>query len=118
MKWLKKGIIFGSKNFPSWAQTHAMLPTPIILNDSITRIYCTHLDKRGRGSIGYVDYNRNDFTKPIKVSDYPCMSYGDRGCFDQDGVVCCSVIAEPDGTIKMYYAGFELCKGIRYRIDC
>jgi len=44
------------------------------------------------------------------------LNLGRPGCFDDNGVVPTSVVRAADGTIHLYYVGFELCRGIRYRL--
>ncbi len=92
-----------------------MAPTPVQISDDTIRIFCTTLDERGRGHAAFVDVLAADPTKILRVSDRPCLSPGDPGKFDDNGVMPLSIIVQ-NGRYMMYYAGYELCTGVRYRI--
>jgi hypothetical protein len=100
----------------SWARTHAMVPTPVKINDDLLRIYVTCLDEKGCGRPGYVDVAATDPTNVLAVSPGPMLDIGTPGCFDDNGLIATSLVEPEPGVWFMYYAGFELCTHIRYRI--
>lgn len=93
-----------------------MLPTPFVISDDVIRVYITCLDSRGVGRPGFVDVEAGDPTRVIAVSPQPLLDVGRPGTFDDNGIAATSVIRVEDNRILMYYAGFELCEKIRYRI--
>jgi hypothetical protein len=93
-----------------------MIPTPFRLNEEIIRVYVSCLDEKGRGRPGYVDLSASDPKKVLGFSEAPLLDVGAPGSFDDNGLVVTSVIEPEAGTVYMYYAGFELCRNIRYRI--
>ena len=115
MKWRKLGIVYAPDGKEAWAQTHAMLPTPIILKSGILRIYCAMRDAKGVGRTGYVDLNPDNPLEVLGVSQRPVLDVGVPGTFDENGTIASCVIYVGD-TLYMYYAGFELGAQIRYRI--
>jgi hypothetical protein len=116
MRWRKLGLIYGPDGRQPWAQSHAMIPTPIRLSEDVIRIYVTFCDDRGIGRPGYVDVAANDPRKVIAVSERPLLDPGLPGTFDENGMLACSVVDLGQGRMFMYYAGFELGTQIRYRL--
>lgn len=93
-----------------------MGPTPYRLNDDVIRVYLTCLDDKGRGRPIYVDVASADPTRVLKVAGQPLLDVGDPGTFDENGLMILSVVPIDAQTVYMYYAGFELCVNVRYRI--
>ncbi|MRV71396.1 hypothetical protein GJ700_06640 [Duganella sp. FT92W] len=116
MEWKKLGVVYSPDGSVPWASSHAMIPTPIQLNDDVIRIFTTFCDAQGIGRPGYVDVSTADPTKVLEVSSQPLMDIGRPGTFDENGVLCCSVVPMPGNQLYMYYAGFELGTKIRYRL--
>lgn len=116
MKWIKQGLIYVPTGERSWAKTHAMIPTPEVINDEVIRIYLTFCDDSGIGRVGYVEVDANAPDKILSVSSEPVLGIGIPGTFDENGVLQCSVVNAPDGRKFLYYVGFELGTKIRYRM--
>ena len=115
MKWEKQGLVFAPDGSNAWAKSHAMVPTPILLPDGTLRVYCTCCDEAFVGRTGYVDLDPDDPRKLVAVSSQPVLDIGAPGCFDENGVIACSVTSTPDGLV-MFYAGYESGTKIRYRL--
>ncbi|WP_323687920.1 glucosyl hydrolase [Rhizobium sp. AN69] len=115
MKWLKRGLVWGPDQTKPWALSHAMCPTPIQIDDNIIRVYVSTLDAEGRGHATFVEVDANDPTIVRHAPDTLSLGPGESGAFDDNGVVALGVIKTGDRHL-MYYAGFELCTQIRYRI--
>lgn len=116
MKWNKLGIIWNSSSLNTNELSHAMLPTPISVDNDIIRIYYTALDKSGRGRPFFIDVSSANPNIILNYSTKPLLEIGSAGRFDDSGVVCTSVIKLSSGTWLMYYAGFEKLLSVRYRI--
>lgn len=86
------------------------------LNDDVLRVYVTCLDSAGRGRPGYVDVSAHNPVEVLSVSPDAVLDIGEPGTFDDNGLMALSVVKLDTGQIYMYYAGFELCTHIRYRI--
>lgn len=115
MRWAKLGLV-GLPPGRRWAHSHAMVPTPVRLDARTIRVYSTFLDATGIGRTGFVDLDAADPTRVLGVSSAPALDIGQPGCFDENGVVACSVLRLEDGSWRMYYVGFELGTRIRYRL--
>lgn len=116
MNWRKLGLVWKPSTMNAWAQSHAMGPTPFRLNEDVIRVYVTCLDGNGCGRPVYVDVSANNPKKVLHVSNQPVLDIGLPGDFDDNGVMAISVIEAKPGVLYMYYAGFEICNHIRYRI--
>jgi hypothetical protein len=115
MKWRKLGVVWNTDGSKPWSRTHAMGPTPVVIDDEVIRVFLTTLDAEGRGRPMYVDVSARNPTQVLKVSDHPLMDIGEPGTFDDNGLMAISFVQHGD-ELRMYYAGFEICKHIRYRI--
>jgi len=116
MHWKKLGLVYGPDGSLPWAASHAMVPTPFLLNDQTIRVFVTFCDKKGIGRPGYVDVSVHDPLKVLGVSNQPLLEPGIPGTFDENGLLTCSVTDLGDGKMYMYYVGFELGTKIRYRL--
>jgi hypothetical protein len=116
MRWSKLGIVYAPNGEKEWAKTHAMVPTPFLLNDETIRVFVTFCDANMTGRTGFVDVDARDPRRVIQVSESPVLDVGAPGNFDSNGVVACSVTRDPFGRLFLYYGGFELCHDIRYRL--
>lgn len=116
MRWKKLGLVYGPDGSMPWAKSHAMIPTPVRLNDDVIRVFVTFCDAQGIGRPGYVDVSANDPLKVLGVSPQPLLDLGKPGTFDENGLLTCSVMDLGNGRMYMYYVGFELGTKIRYRL--
>ena len=116
MQWKKLGLVYGPDGSMPWAKTHAMIPTPIRLNDEVIRVFVTFCDDKGIGRPGYVDVSVHDPLKVLGVSQRPLLNLGSPGTFDENGLLTCGMTDLGNGRIYMYYVGFELGTQIRYRL--
>ncbi len=115
MKWRKLGIVYTPDGSKPWAKSHAMIPTPVLMNNNVLRVYCAMCDEKMVGRPGYVDLNPENPLEVISVSSAPLFDIGLPGTFDENGVLPCSVVAV-GSRYFMYYVGFELGTQIRYRL--
>lgn len=116
MKWKKMGLIYVANGDSKWAQTHAMLPTPDIIDVKVLRMYLAFCDLNGVGRVGYIDLDIDNPKRILKISQKPVLDIGQPGTFDENGAVPCSVLTMEDGRIFLYHVGFELGTKIRYRL--
>lgn len=113
MKWLKKGLIYSSKDSNlSWAKDSALTPTPLLIDDTI-RVYAGFRDNLGVSRIGYVDLDANNPSKIKKISKEPVLDVGVPGTFDDNGVILGDIITHKN-KIYMYYVGFQLVEKAKF----
>lgn len=115
MKWDKKGKIEFEKYMDenTFIKTFATLPTPLLINEEIIRVYIGFCDDGNVGRIGYIDVMADDPGRIQNISSVPVLDIGNPGCFDDNGVVPLSVIKD-GGKIYLYYVGFQLGHKVPY----
>jgi len=113
MKWKKRGLIYEPPFDGSWRDNSALTPTAFLLNEDIIRVYSSFRDKDGVGRIGFVDVNANQPSEVIKISDEPILDIGEKGMFDDRGVILGDIIRVNDA-IYMYYVGFQFVKNVKF----
>lgn len=114
VRWKKLGLVFRPDPTIVGMHSHAMLPTPIVIDDRI-RVYFSSRDGKGRGRPFFVELDAHDPTRQIRGPMGPLLDLGAPGTFDQDGVIASSIVYEAD-RLLLYYVGFELGTQIRYRL--
>ncbi|HKO63226.1 MAG TPA: hypothetical protein VJV03_18835 [Pyrinomonadaceae bacterium] len=113
MKWNKCGRIYVPDGRKSWAVTHAFPPTPYFISPDVIRIYIGCCDKEMVGRVGFVDVSAANPAEIVQVAESPVLDIGTPGSFDENGVLPTSVL-KVNGTIFMYYVGYQLGMKVRY----
>jgi len=113
LKWIKKGLVWGPDGSKSWARHSALQPTPLVLDDRI-RVFAGVRDDEGIGRVIFVDVDRRDPARVLRVADQPVLDIGEPGCFDDNGVVPCAAVRRDDGRIFLYYAGYQIPKKAKF----
>jgi hypothetical protein len=114
MSWQKLGLIFDLKKHPiPWLKSHAMIPTPLLLDDKI-RIYYAGRDSEGKSKISYVDVSREDPTRILYVHDRPLFDVGPIGTFDDSGTLCTCAVRNGDAVL-LYYTAYSMSVLVPYR---
>jgi len=103
-QWTDLGLRFEAPG-SGLLQTHAMLPTPIVLADRI-RVYFSSCDADLRGRIFAVDLSLDHPHAVIHFDPAPVLDLGTMGCFDADGVNPCHLEIF-DGVWRLYYVGWQ-----------
>jgi hypothetical protein len=109
MKWKKLEKIFEiNKINEEWLYSHAMMPVVEKISSEEIRVYFSPRDIRNRSRCASFNYNLK--TKKIsKISQKPILDLGERGCFDDSGVMPTCVVTDKDtGKKYMYYNGWTL----------
>jgi predicted GH43/DUF377 family glycosyl hydrolase len=120
-KWKKKGRIFNPveiKNRP-WLQEFAQAPCVLIFEDFV-RIYFScrpPADEKGQyvSYSAFADFQRNDLTQLIAVSESPILKLGELGTFDEFGTYPVSVIRNNE-EVRAYYAGWTRCESVPFNV--
>lgn len=107
MPWNNLGLVFDLKEHNiAWIKSHAMLPTPLLLDDRI-RVYFTARDEHKHSRISFVDLALDDPSRILYVHDQPLMAVGKLGTFDDSGTLGTCAIQD-NGTVYLYYNGYNL----------
>ncbi len=119
--WKKLGKIFDPKSVSDrpWLQEFAQAPATLIFDDFV-RVYFScrpAADTSGQyvSYSAYVDLDRADLTRVLRVADQPILSLGGLGTFDEFGTYPVSVIRHDD-KIRAYYAGWTRCVSVPFNV--
>ncbi len=108
MAWKKLGLIFDlSKHNISWLKSHAMLPTPHLLDNNRIRVYFTGRDLNGQSRISFIELDSNDPRKILYIHDRPLLEVGKIGTFDDCGTVGTFII-KTQKVFYLYYNGYNV----------
>jgi len=120
-RWQKLGLVFNARAYPDrpWLREFAQAPASLILNDAV-RIYFScrpPADANGQyvSRSAWVDLDRGDLTRILRVADEPILSLGDPGCFDEFGTYPVSVIPVGD-RLRAYFAGWTRCVSVPFNV--
>jgi hypothetical protein len=114
-KWEKLGLVYVAGGEQPWAQSHATLPTTMLLDGERIRIYVALLDAAGVGRIASVDVDARDPRRVLGVSARPVLDCGAPGTFSDNGVNPLWLLPH-DGLLYLYYVGFQLGTKVRYTL--
>lgn len=111
--YLKKGLIYKAPLDNTWQHSSAITPTPLLLKNGVLRIFCGFRDIEGKSRIGYVDLDREDPTKITSISKKPVLDLGNKGCFDDAGMILGDIFYDRN-KIRMYYVGFQIVENVKF----
>lgn len=125
MKWKKLGHIFDPTNWEDginrpWMKTHSQCPSTQIYEDYV-RVYFScrpHPDSNDQyvSYTTYLDLDRKNLSKVLRVAEQPIMSLGKLGTFDEFAVYPTSTIIINNQT-HLYYAGWSRCQSTPYTVS-
>lgn len=106
MAWKKLGMIFDlERQSIPWLKSHAMLPTPLLLDDRV-RVYYTGRDADGCSRISFADFERSDPSVLMYAHQQPLLELGKIGTFDDSGTLgTCAVRSGEE--VYLYYNGYN-----------
>jgi len=113
MNWTKRGVLYSSPFDGSWRDNSALTPTLLDMGSNVLRIYVGMRDSLGVSRIGYIDVSKNNPSEVLKISENPVLDVGEKGCFDDNGVILGDVLRVGE-EIWMYYVGFQKVKNVKF----
>ena len=113
--WKKQGLIYKPSSSLWWNRTHAMIPVPEELDDSLYKIYFSGRDGNNISHIGYIIIDLNNLNNIQKISSDPILNPGEIGCFDDNGVTpSCSIVTK--NKTYLYYIGWNPGHNVRMHL--
>lgn len=120
-RWKKLGRVFNPLDYQDryFIKEFAQAPATVIFEDFV-RVYFScrpHPDNNGQyvSYSAYVDLDRKDLFKVIRVSDKPILDLGKLGTFDEFGTYPVSVIKHED-EYRVYYGGWTRCESVPFNV--
>ena len=117
MHWKKKGFLYGAGVFDDikWHKKYTMTPLPYLKDKETLRIYLTMCDESNVGRVGYIDVNPDNPAEIKSYSEKPVLDVGERGHFDEHGVIPTSLLREGDD-LYLFYSAYQRLVGVPYAI--
>jgi hypothetical protein len=115
MSWRKLGLVYAPTGDPSWAVSHASVPTALLVDEERIRVYVAIRDHENVGRVGWVDVDAADPRRVLATAGRPALDVGEPGTFDDSGATPMGVLRH-DGRIYLYYGGWERAVGVRYHL--
>jgi predicted GH43/DUF377 family glycosyl hydrolase len=120
-QWKKIGRVFNPVEVTErpWLKEFAQAPSTLIY-ENFVRVYFScrpPADEKGQyvSYSAFVDFNRDDLTQIVKVSDEPILKLGELGTFDEFGTYPVSVIRYKN-ELRAYYAGWTRCESVPFNV--
>jgi predicted GH43/DUF377 family glycosyl hydrolase len=119
--WHKLGKVFDPRTVTGrpWLAEFAQAPSSLLF-DSFVRVYFScrpPADAAGQyvSYSAFVDLDRSDLTKVLRVAEAPILPLGALGTFDEFGTYPVSVIRH-QGKLRAYYAGWTRCVSVPFNV--
>lgn len=113
MYWEKCGKIYCPNGEHVWEMNTFMTPHAMKIEPGIIRIWGGVRDKEGVSRIKYIDVAEENPSNILYISDKPSLDIGEKGCFDDNGVILGDIISV-DGKLYMYYVGFQHVQKVKF----
>lgn len=119
--WEKLGKVFDPKTAVGrpWLSQFAQAPATLIFDDFVRTYFSCRPPADANGQYvsysAYVDLDRRNPTRVLRVAEQPILSLGDLGTFDEFGTYPVSIIRH-DGRIRAYYAGWTRCVSVPFNV--
>lgn len=120
-KWKKLGRVFNPVEVEGrpWLKEFAQAPSVVPFDDFI-RVYFSCRpppDANGLYSSysAYVDLDREDLFRIVRVAERPILPLGETGTFDEFGTYPVSVIRH-GGEVRAYYGGWTRCESVPFNV--
>ncbi|WP_377278877.1 glycosylase [Rhizobium sp. R86522] len=119
--WKKLGKVFDPRDFPGrpWMENFAQAPATLIRDDHVRVYFSTRPMGDALGQFksytSWLDLDRADLTKVIRVADNPVLSLGETGTFDEFGTYPFSVLETEQGILG-FYGGWTRCESVPFDV--
>jgi hypothetical protein len=104
MQWIRQGLVFEPSGEGGWINTHAQVPTALVLPDRI-RVFFAARPRPDLSLPTFVDLDRNEPARVLGIHDRPILDCGEPGTFDADGVMPSSAFQDGD-EVLLFYSGW------------
>jgi len=118
--WEKLGRIYNPQDYPhrpNWMSEFALAPSTLVIGDQVRVYFGCRPQRDNSGYVvtytGYVDLNRKNLFEIQGFSEFPVLSLGNLGCFDEFGTYPLSLLTR-ENDILAYYAGWTRCESVPF----
>lgn len=112
MKWKKQGLVFEPRGMFGWMNTHAQIPTVLVMEDRL-RVYFATRPQNDLTLTTFLDLDKKNPKEILYVHDQPVLDLGRRGMFDNHGTMP-NYVTHINGKVFLYYVGWYRGSSIPY----
>ena len=109
-RWRKCGLVFHPEGQGGWMNSHAQVPTAIVLSDRI-RVYFASRPRQNLSLTTYVDLDLEQPQRILELCEQPILDLGGPGTFDEHGIMPSAAIAD-GALVRLYYSGWCRLNGL------
>ena len=119
--WRKVGQVFSPQAIrgPAWMKEFAQAPAALILDDVVRMYFSCRPAADSNGQYvshgAYVDLDRSDLMRVVRVANRPILDLGSVGTFDEFGTYPISVIRD-GADVLAYYGGWTRCESVPFDV--
>lgn len=119
--WKKLGKIFTPQEVPGrpWLREFAQAPATLVCDDYVRVYFSCRPGPDANGQYvsysAWVDLDRRDLTRVLRVAEEPILPLGGLGEFDEFGTYPVSVTRDGD-LVRAYYAGWTRCESVPFNV--
>ena len=112
-RWLKKGLIFKASGQHGWMNSHAQVPTPILMEDKI-RIFFSTRTKQTESKTTFIDVLAKDPKQILYLHDRQIIKNDSPGSFDEHGIMPSAIRKDNKNNYLLYYSGWSQRNSVPY----
>lgn len=120
-RWRKLGKVFDPRRVEGrpWLKEFAQAPATLVFDDFVRVYFSCRPEADAHGQYqsysAFVDLDRKDLFRILRVSDAPVLELGRTGTFDEFGTYPLSV-ARCDEGVRAYYGGWTRCESVPFNV--
>jgi hypothetical protein len=120
-KWTKLGKVFTPQEVEGrpWLREFAQAPATLVFDDYVRVYFSCRPGPDANGQYvsysSWVDLDRRDLTRVLRVAEQPILPLGGLGEFDEFGTYPVSVIRDGE-QVRAYYAGWTRCESVPFNV--
>lgn len=122
--WTKLGKVFTPQEVEGrpWLREFAQAPATLVFDDYVRVYFSCRPGPDANGQYvsysAWVDLDRKDLTRVLRVAEQPILPLGGLGEFDEFGTYPVSVIrdAQDPALVRAYYAGWTRCESVPFNV--
>lgn len=112
MKWIKKGLIFKANGEYGWINSHAQVPK-VLVKEDLLRVYFSPRPVPRESCIAMMDLDIDNPSHIRKIYEKPVLEHGEKGEFDEHGVMP-QWVGEVNDKVYLLYVGWSRRNSIPY----
>ncbi|MDP4026012.1 hypothetical protein Q8W71_25615 [Methylobacterium sp. NEAU 140] len=113
--WVKRGFIYNVSGF-GFFKSHVTRPIPYLIDDSKLRIFFASRDNTNTMLPTFIDVEPGDPRTIIAMPEVPLVDLGEKGTFDDSGVVFGSYVDYGED-VMFYYGGWKRRREVSFEVS-